>query len=255
MGGSRGRAEAPRVPPQARSEEDRGAVRVEPQARQEAPVRRAAPRCAAAPLRPPARARRRARELGGSEGHPARAGPAAPRRPRRGPPAQLRDLRGRDPEGGVRRRHGRDLGHGHLRGPRGEAQRRSHGAARGTEARRDLGSRPGEARRRREELAAHPQARGRSCAGGLAEQVRADARDPRGDEPDAARRWLGVRDQVGRVPHRRAGRGRRGPASHPQGPGLHAALRQGREGARQGAQDPRLRDRRRGVRARRERAS
>ena len=169
-------------------------------------------------------------------------------------PLELRDLRGRDPEGRVRRGHGRDLGHGHVRGPRGEAERRSHGAARGTEARRDLGPRPGEARRRREELAAHPQARGGNRAGGPAAQVRADARDPRGDERDAARRRVGVRDQVGRLPHRRAGRRRRGSAPHPQGPGLHAALRQGREGARQGAQDPRLRGRRRGVRARRERA-
>ncbi len=89
-------------------------------------LRRAAPRRAAAPLRLPARARRRARELGRSEGRPARAGRAAPGRPRRGPPARVRDLRGRDPGGTVRRRHGRDLGSGHVRARRGEAGRRPH---------------------------------------------------------------------------------------------------------------------------------
>ena len=39
------------------------------------------------------------------KGVAARARAAASRRPRRGPPARVRDLRGRDPEGPVRRRH------------------------------------------------------------------------------------------------------------------------------------------------------
>ena len=126
---------------------------------QAADLRRPAARRAAPPLRLPARARRRARELGGAEGRPARARPARARRPRRGPPARLRDVRGRDPEGPVRRRHRRDLGHGHLRARRGEEGRRpdrppARQAARGT-----LDARAGEARRRPEELAAPPEAR------------------------------------------------------------------------------------------------
>ena len=64
-----------------------------------ADLRRPAPRRAAPPLRLPARARRRARVVGGAEGRAARAGRARPRRARRGSPARLRDLRGRDPEG------------------------------------------------------------------------------------------------------------------------------------------------------------
>ena len=83
------------------------------------------------------------------------------------------------------------------------------------------------------------------------EQVRADARHARRPEADAARRGLGVRDQVGRLPDRRPRRRRRGRAAHAQGPGLHRALRQRRQGARQGAEDARLRRRRRGLRARR----
>src|SRR5262249_55942003 len=51
------------------------------------------PRRAAAPLRLPPRARRRPRLLGGAEGHATRAGRPCSRRPRRGPPARVRDLR------------------------------------------------------------------------------------------------------------------------------------------------------------------
>ena len=43
--------------------------------------------------------------------------------------------------------------------------------------------------------------------------------------------------------------------AHAQGPGLHEALRERREGARQGGEDPGLRRRRRGLRARRGRAA
>ena len=67
--------------------------------------------------------------LGGAQGRPARAGPAAPRRPCRGPSTRVRELRGRDPEGELRRGHRRDLGPRHVRAPRGEARRRPHRAA------------------------------------------------------------------------------------------------------------------------------
>ena len=69
---------------------------------------------------------RRARLVGGAEGRPAGARRARAGRPRRGSPARLRELRGRDPAGRVRRRHGRDLGPRHLRAGRGEARRRAH---------------------------------------------------------------------------------------------------------------------------------
>ena len=75
-----------------------------------ADLRHPAPRRAAAPLRPSAGAGRGACELGRPEGAAAPARRAAPRRPRRGPSARLRDLRGRHPTGPVRRRHRRDLG-------------------------------------------------------------------------------------------------------------------------------------------------
>ena len=86
-----------------------------------AALRDPATRRPAAPLRPATRAERGARELGRPEGPPVRAGRAASRGPRRGPPARLRDVRGSDPGGPVRGGHGRDLGHRHLRAPRGEA--------------------------------------------------------------------------------------------------------------------------------------
>ena len=75
-----------------------------------APLRRPAPPGAAAALRLPARGRRRAGQLGGPAGptlDPAR--PAAGRA-RRGPPARVRRLRGRDPARAVRRRRRDRLG-------------------------------------------------------------------------------------------------------------------------------------------------
>ena len=56
---------------------------------------------------------------------------------------------------------------------------------------------------------------------------------------------------MGRLPDRGHGRGRRARAAHAQGPGLHEAFRERLEGAREGAEDPGLRRRRRGLRARR----
>ena len=70
-----------------------------------APVRGAAARRAPHALGFPARARRRAEELGDSEGAEPRRGRAADGRADRGPPARIRGVRGRDPEGRVRRRN------------------------------------------------------------------------------------------------------------------------------------------------------
>ena len=63
-------------------------------------LRRPAPPGPAAALRLPARGRRRARQLGGAPRAVARPGGAAARGARRGPPAGVRRLRGRDPRAG-----------------------------------------------------------------------------------------------------------------------------------------------------------
>ena len=159
--------------------------------RKAADLRRPAPRRAPAPLRLPPRARRRARELGGPEGRSARARPARARRPRRGPPARLRDLRGRDPEGPVRRRHGRDLGPRHVRAGRGEEGRRADRPPARRAARGHVDARPGEARRRPEELADPPQARRRTARRrARPATLPADARDARARTVPTGDGWL-----------------------------------------------------------------
>ena len=65
-------------------------------------------------LRPAARARRRSEELGGDARPEPRSRREAPRRPHRGPSARVPHLRGRDPEGRVRRRDHDRLGPGPL---------------------------------------------------------------------------------------------------------------------------------------------
>ena len=119
------------------------------------------------------------------EGRPARDRRAAPRRPRRGPPARLRDLRGRDPGRPVRRGHGRDLGQGPLRPRRGEARRRPHGPPATASACRGSGrsSRPSSAATRR--LAPDPQGAPRQDRG--QRRLRADARDARRGASDRNR--------------------------------------------------------------------
>ena len=77
-------------------------------------LRRAEARRAPPALRLPPRARRRAEELGGHQGPEPRSRREAAGRPCRGPPARLRRLRGHDPEGPVRRRHGHALGPRHA---------------------------------------------------------------------------------------------------------------------------------------------
>ena len=100
---SAGRCEPLRVSTQAQTAADAGAVRGR-RGGERPDLRDPAARCAAAPLRLSPRAKRRARQLGGAEGHPARVAATPPRRARRGSPTRLRDLRGRDPDGPVRRR-------------------------------------------------------------------------------------------------------------------------------------------------------
>ena len=84
--------EAHRVPAQARSEANARAVR-RGRERLCAELRHPAPRRQAPALRPPARARRCACELGRAEGHAARAGRAAPGGACRGSSARVRNVR------------------------------------------------------------------------------------------------------------------------------------------------------------------
>ena len=98
-----------------------------------AAVRRAAAPCAPAALRPAVRDGRRPGQLGGAAGSDA--GPAGPPDggARRGPPARVRRLRGRDPVGPVRRRRRDRLGSRHVgavQGGRPDGRRRGRGAAR-----------------------------------------------------------------------------------------------------------------------------
>ena len=187
------------------------------------------------------------------KGVPLEPGPARPRRPRRGPPARLRDLRGRDPEGPVRRRHGRDLGPRHLRARRGEEGRRpdrppARQAAEGlwTLVPAHLDGDPKNwllLRKRDEDGAAPPSRAPRTSPCSRRSRARR--------APD--RRGLAVRGQVGRLPRARVRRGGEADARQPERQRPDRALPARREGAREGGEDPRLRPRRRGLRARRER--
>ena len=89
-------------------------VRRQGEEAQAADLRRAGAPRLDPPLRLPPRGRRRAQELVGPQGPVARPVGEAAGRPGRGPPDRLRDLRGHDPPGPVRRRDGRHLGPRHL---------------------------------------------------------------------------------------------------------------------------------------------
>ena len=183
------------------------------------PLRRPrAPRAAAA-LGPAAGARRRARVLGAAEGGAAGPEGEPARRPHRGPPAGVPRLRGRDPEGRVRRGEDRDLGPRHLRGREGPRRR--------ADPHLRWGAREGEVRplpdqgRQLDDPSHGPAARPR--AGADAAPAEADARHPL-DQPAARRGRLGLRDQVGRRPRDRLQRGRPPAAREPHPPRDHLAL-------------------------------
>ena len=217
---------ARRLPREARPEPHAGAVRGRRGGRGAA-VRRPAARRPAAALRPAARAGRRARELGRPEGHAARGRRAASRGARRGPPARLRRLRGRDPGRAVRRRHGRDLGSRHLRARRGEEGRRPHRATPRRAARRPLDARSRPARRK-------PARTGCCCARTAASRCRATTRRCSRPRPTLlpTGAGLGVRAEVGRVPGPGADQRRRRHAPQPQRQRPHAAFRRRGAGAR-----------------------
>ena len=231
--------------------EDARAVHLEAKRAQRADLRRPAARRPAPPLRLPARAERRARLVGGAEGRPARAGPARARGARRGSPARLRDLRGRDPEGQLRRRHGRVWDNGTYElveeKPDGGLTVRLHGTRLdGTwtliPAHLDGKEQNWLLMRKRDETCAHVRNDYRPMLATLSEAL-----------PD--RRRLALRGEVGRLPRARlCARRRRAPRlaerQRPDG-----TVRRDREGARAGGALAGVRRRRRGVRARREAAA
>ena len=93
-------------------------------------------------LGPAARARRRAALLGPAQGNPRRPEAEPARGPHRGPPARVRDLRGHDPEGRVRRRRVPDLGHRRVRHREVERRRGHRDPARQTRRRPGRGAPP-----------------------------------------------------------------------------------------------------------------
>ena len=161
-----------------------------------APVRRPAPRRTAAPLRPAARAGRRARELGRAEGR-CRSRPASgtSRSTSRIIRSTTASFEGDDPGRRVRRRHGRDLGPRDVRAARGEARRRPHLPAPRGAGRRRLDARPRAARRERAELA--PPAEGRAAPRRPSRRARSSRPSPRSCRRGAG---LAVRAEVGRIP-------------------------------------------------------
>ena len=226
------RAAARRVPEEARPGADARAVRGEPPGRR-APVRGPEARRAAAALRPAARDGRRAQELGGAEGAVGASPREATGRPRRGSSHRVRRLRGRDPQGQLRRRRRDRLGPRLVppREGRGSARRARQGEARGrvlrlqdaraVDARADVGEGQGVAppqeggrrRRRRGTDGALP------AVGPLGADHRGDPRRWRegGGHPGAAR---GAR----RAPARRVAPG---PAVHARHAGAGAVLEGG----------------------------
>ena len=215
--GSSGHGGSPRLPAKARPEEDAGAVRRRHLPRG-ADLRDPAPRRPAAPLRPAARAERRPRELGRPEGAPVPVGRAAPRRARGGPPARLRDVRGRHPGRRVRGGHRRDLGPRDVRAPRGETRRWPHRPSPRRARPGRLDARPCAPRRRRAELAAPPEGRADRRRTGPAPP----ARPARRAAPEGQR--LALRAEVGRVPGDRHRRRRRGDPHEPQRHRPHRAI-------------------------------
>ena len=178
------------------------------------------------------------------KGVPLEPGEQGARRPRRGPPARVREVPRRDPEGPVRRRHGRDLGQRHVRAARGEAERPADVRAARQAAAGHVVARARAHGRQGAELAAdQAQRRRRLRAVRRPADVPADARVAREERP--ARRRLDVRGQVRRLPRARVRPRRRVQARLAQRERPERPLPRRREGARQGGQEPERRRRRR----------
>ncbi|CAK7283276.1 hypothetical protein SGPA1_21251 [Streptomyces misionensis JCM 4497] len=204
------------VPRQARLRADPGALgRAGVPGRRPAAVRGADPRRAPDALRLPAPGRRRPEVLVGAEGAVRRPRGQAARRAHRGPSAGVRGLRGRDPEGRVRRGHGDRVGPRDVRAVEPRPAGAAGGLRRvaGARARHVPAARRQAARRVRPDPLPGQGRGGRLAAGAQG----ADGRGARHPRPPAGP--LGAHRT-----HPRAGRGgrRRGVtsdvnASHPEG--------------------------------------
>ena len=188
----------------------------EPAARPIACSLRAEARGAAVALRFPARARRGPEELGRPEGPELRSGREAARRARRGSPDGVRDVRGADPGGRVRRGQRRPVGPRRVDPEGGSARGLQEGEAssstlvgeklRGGWTLARMGGRSGEGGKnwlllKERDAAARPPRRGRR-AGRAAGERGGRAEHRRGAEGGAARDVLA------------AARDARGPAAH-----------------------------------------
>ena len=199
-----------------------------------ADLRRPAPRRAAAALRLPPRARRRARVVGGAEGRAAERRRARAGRPRRGSPARLRDAsRARSRRASTAPARSRSGISGTYELSRRSATAVSPCGSHGKRLDGRLDARARAPRRQGAELAADPQARrGDARAPRTRTSLPADARDA--DRASCRRRGLALRGEVGRLPRARLRPRRRVPARLAERQRPDRALRAGREGAREG---------------------
>ena len=152
---------------------------------------------------------------GRCQGRAARAGHAAPRRSRRGPPARVRHLRGRDP---ARASTAPERSRSGTAAPTSCVEEKKDGGLtvrlHGERLDGLWGARSRAAVRPGEELADPAQARGRrGRAARAVAPLHADAGDPR--RAAAAGRGLAVRAEVGRLPRARLRARRRGRAAQP----------------------------------------
>ena len=186
-------AKAEGISPQARPEEDPGALR-----------QRQAKRGKRADLRRPAPRRQRGSTTTSASSGTARSRAGRCRRAYPLEPGQralavhVEDhpldyaaFEGEIPKGAVRRRHGRDLGQRHLRARRGEEERRADRPPARQATRGHLDARPGTPRRRREELAVCcKQREERWPAAEARARVQPYAGDPRRPEVPKGQGWL-----------------------------------------------------------------
>ena len=190
-------------------------------------LRRPEARRPSPPLGLPPGARGCALELGGAEGPVHGHARQAPRRPRRGPPARLRRVRGRDPGRQLRRRHRRAVGSRNLGATRRPSRRppgrRDEVHPRRRPAARRLRADPpqGQAVRTRGELAAHQGARRRGTPW--------RRRGGTGGRPASSAPEAGEARPHGHHPHARPGRPPRPAPRSAQAaarhPGRHATRR------------------------------
>ena len=188
--------------------------------------------------------------MGRAEGRAARAGRKGARRARRGPPARVREVRGRDPEGPVRRRSASRSG---TTAPTTCSRRSRTVSSRSTCTARSCKGRwslvPAHMdgkeqnwlliKRSDDDEVEQAVVQGTYSSASISPMLATlDTRIPHGDE-------LGARGEVRRLPRARVHPRRRVQARLAQRQRPHRPLPRGGEGARQGGQEPERRRRRR----------